>query len=78
MDEWRRSAVDAAIMAESTWIRMAADMHSGGYQTFQAVAELGAPEWPKEPWGEILAVGLRDRRIESEDHAVIRQLLGEA
>jgi hypothetical protein len=78
VDEWRRSAAEAAHLAETRWIRLAADMHLGAYQTFEAVADLGDPRWPSEPWAEVVKVALRDRRIDSEDHAVIRQLLGHA
>ena len=75
-DTWRRSAAEAAHLAESKWIRLAADMNLGAYQTFAAVADLGEPKWPTEPWVEILKIAMRDRRIDAEDHAVIRQLLG--
>jgi len=78
VDEWRRSAAEAAHLAESKWIRLAADMHLGAYQTFEAVADLGDPKWPAESWAEVVKVALRDRRIDNEDHAVIRQLLGHA
>ena len=78
VDEWRRSAAEAAHLAEKKWIRLTADMHLGAYQTFEAVADLGEPKWPTESWAEVLKVALRDRRIDSEDHAVIRQLLGHA
>lgn len=78
VDEWRKSAAEAAHLAESKWIRLAADMHLGAYQTFEAVADLGDPVWPAESWTEVVKIALRDRRIDSEDHAVIRQLLGHA
>jgi hypothetical protein len=78
VDEWRKSAAEAAHLAESRWIRLAADMHLGAYQTFEAVADLGDPKWPAESWTEVVKIALRNRRIDSEDHAVIRQLLGHA
>lgn len=77
-DAWRRSAADAAKLAEAKWIRIAADMNLGAYQAFEAIADLGEPRWPAEPWIEVLKVALRDRLIESEDHSVVRQLLGQA
>jgi len=75
-DAWRRSAAEAAHLAESKWTRLSADMNLGAYQPFEAVADLGEPKWPTEPWMEILKIAMRDRRIDTEDHAVIRQLLG--
>lgn len=76
-DSWRTSAAEAAGLAERHWIRLSADMHLGAYQTFQAVADLGEPRWPTETWAEVLRIALRDRIIDSEDHAVARQLLGQ-
>jgi hypothetical protein len=57
-------------------VRIAADMHLGAYQPFEAVADLGDPKWPSESWIEVVKIALRDRRIDSEDHAVVRQLHG--
>jgi hypothetical protein len=76
-DTWRASAAEAASLAESRWVRIAADMHLGAYQPFEAVADLGDAKWPVESWPEVVRIALRDRRIDSEDHAVIRQLLGQ-
>ena len=76
-DSWRTSAAEAATLAETKWVRIAADMHLGAYQPFEAVADLGDPKWPNESWTEVVKIALRDRRIDSEDHAVIRQLLGQ-
>jgi len=77
-DEWRKSAAEAAHLAESKWVRLVADMHLGAYQPYAANSDLGEPKWPAESWPEVLKVALRDRRIDSEDHAVVRQLLGQA
>jgi hypothetical protein len=50
----------------------------GAYQAYEAIADLGDPKWPVEPWATVVKVALRDRMIDSEDHAVIRELLGQA
>ena len=75
-DSWRTSAAEAAGLAERAWIRLSADMHLGAYQTFAAVADLGEPKWPTEAWADVIRIALRDRIIDAEDHAVVRQLLG--
>jgi len=77
-DEWRKSAAEAAHLGETRWIRVAADMHLGAYQAFEAVADLGEPKWPDEPWPAIVRIAFRGRYIGAEDHAVIRQLRGHA
>jgi len=76
-DAWRTSAAEAATLAESRWIRISADMSLGAYQTFEAAADLGEARWPDEPWVDVVKIALRDRRIDSEDHVVVRQLLGQ-
>lgn len=76
-DNWRTSAAEAAGISERRWIRLTADMHLGAYQTFAAVTDLGDPRWPTEAWGEVVRIALRDRVIDAEDHAVVRQLLGQ-
>ena len=75
-DAWRQSALDAAALAEKKWIRIVPDMNLGAYQPFEAVAELGDPKWPAEAWAAVVKVALRDRVIDSEEHAVVRDLLG--
>jgi len=76
-DGWLTSAAEAATLAETRWIRVAADMHLSAYQTYQAIAELGDPQWPTESWANIVKIALQNRRIDREDHAVVRQLLGQ-
>jgi hypothetical protein len=76
-DAWRQSAAEAAAMAEAKWLRVSADMHLGAYQPFVAVADLGPPKWPEEEWPVVVKVALRDRLIKSNDHPVVRELLGQ-
>lgn len=76
-DAWRKSAIEAAEIAVKKWVRISADMNLGAYQVFMASAELGDPKWPTETWPEVLKIALKDKRIDSEEHDVIRQLLGQ-
>jgi hypothetical protein len=73
---WHDSALEAAALAESRWTRVAADMSLGAYQPAVALADLGEPQWPAEPWAEIVKIALRGKVIDTLDHAVVRQLLG--
>lgn len=77
-DAWRRSAAEAAALAEKKWVRIAADMHLGAYQPFEAQGELGDPRWPAEEWPRIMAIAMRGWLIDSCDHPVVLSLLGEA
>jgi hypothetical protein len=78
IDDWNRSALEAAAMAETQWVRVASNMALGAYEVFTASAEWHEPEWPDTPLKEILRVAFKGRVIESLDHPVLRQLRGEA
>lgn len=75
-DSWRSSAAEAATLAETRWVRISADMHLGAYQPFVATGDFGEPKWPQEAWPEVAKIALKGRRIDSEEHPVIQQLLG--
>jgi hypothetical protein len=77
LDEWNRSALDAATMAQGQWVRVAANMHLGAYEVFKASPDLPAPEWPEVPFAELLRVAFKDRFLTSLDHPVLRRLRGE-
>ena len=76
-NEWNDSAMDAAKLAESLWVRLAANMTSGHYDIFKAVGELPEPEWPELSLREILRLSFKNRFIETMDHPCLRSLRGE-
>ncbi len=76
-DEWNRSALEAAEMAQKRWIRVAANMALGAYEVYEAVSNLPEPEWPEVEFKEILRIGFKDHFITSLDHPVVRRLQGE-
>lgn len=78
LDDWNQSALDAAAMAKGQWLRVAANMHLGAYEIFQASAELPAPEWPDVPFAKLLEVAFGKRYITSLDHPILQKLRGEA
>jgi len=73
---WNDSALAAARLAESRWVRAASNMGAGMYDTFEAAAELSEPEWPELSLTEILRLCFQNRFIESVDHPAIRALRG--
>jgi hypothetical protein len=75
-DNWRQSALEAAQLAESKWVRISADMALGAYQCFAAVADLGDPKWPQEGWKKVMEIGLRGLLISSMDHDIVQRLVG--
>lgn len=73
---WNDSALAAARLAESSWIRLAANMGGGMYDTYEAAGELSEPTWPELSFREILKLCFKDRFIQTADHPVIRALRG--
>ena len=77
-NSWNESAIAAAKLAESHWVRMSANMAAGYYDVCQATDELAQPEWPPLSFPKILELGFRGQFITSIDHPVLKQLRGEA
>jgi hypothetical protein len=78
VDEWSRSALQAADLASTRWVRVTSNMQLGAYEVHEATAEWPEPEWPAEPFNDILRAAFKQRVIDSFDHPVLRRLRGEA
>jgi hypothetical protein len=78
IDDWSRTAMDAAIQAKTRWVRTYADMSLGGYRIEVAAEGLQEPKWPADLTPpEIIPIAFRDKVISQWDHLVLRQLRGE-
>jgi hypothetical protein len=77
-DNWGLSALEAAQMAQKTWVRVTSNQSLGAYEVFEAPAQLPEPNWPDVPFRELLRVAFKDKFIDSLDHPVLRKLRGEA
>jgi hypothetical protein len=77
IDEWNRSATEAAQMATTKWVRVAANMPLGAYDVFQATGDFPDPEWPDVGFKALLDVAFKDRFIDSLEHPVVKRLRGE-
>jgi hypothetical protein len=77
IDEWNRTALEAANLAVKSWVRVAANRARGAYDVFQATGQLKDPEWPNVPLKDILRIAFKDKRIDTFDHPVLRKLRGE-
>ena len=75
---WHLSLWQACELGMTSWIRCAANMNLGGYDTFEASGNIPEPEWPDKSFAELLRIAFRERLIDSESHPVIRQLFGYA
>lgn len=77
-NHWNDSALAAARLAESCWVRVAANMLAGLYDTFQAGGDLPDPQWPELSIQEVLRLCFRDRFIRDSDHPALKALRGES
>jgi len=77
-NSWNESAIAAAGLAETQWIRMVANMQAGMYDVLAAQGELSEPEWPDTTFGDVLRLCFRDRFIRDMDHPVLKALRGES
>jgi hypothetical protein len=77
IDDWNRSALEAAMLAASKWVRVASNMALGAYEVWEATAEFPEPTWPELPFNDILRVAFKGRVIDTLAHPVIKRLRGE-
>lgn len=71
---WTQTAMKAAEIAGSKWIRLVPS--SGCYKTVSAEGEFDEPVWPEQTWEEVLTVAFSDKVIASADHPVVSELRG--
>jgi hypothetical protein len=76
-DEWSRTALDAAQLAKTRWVRVTANMALGAYDVWEGGADLSEPEWPVTPFSDLLRVAFGRWYINAPDHPVLRRLRGE-
>lgn len=79
LDDWSRSAQEAAIEARKHWLRLQSNRKAGYYDCWIAPdnAQIPEPKWPDLTLRELLKIAFRDRLIDSYDHVVLRKLRGE-
>jgi hypothetical protein len=78
LDDWSRSALEAADKASSRWIRVTANMSLQAYQIAVATGLASEPAWPDMSFQEIIKIAFRDKMISDRSHPVLRRLRGEA
>jgi hypothetical protein len=78
VNEWHRSAGEAAERAMDVWLRVLADMPLGAYVMYEASAAVPDPVWPTVTFRELLKIGFRDKLVDRLDHPVVKRLRGES
>ncbi len=77
IDSWSESALEAVKTAQTSWVRVSANMQLGAYDVVESLSYEDEPVWPTESMKELLAVAFRGKLIDSLDHPVLRRLRGE-
>jgi hypothetical protein len=77
IDDWNRSALEAADAARHTWVRVVANQHLGAYDVLASSGIVAQPEFPDLTMGQVLKIAFKDRFIDSPDHPTLRRLRGE-
>lgn len=73
---WHESLLQAVLRARMVWLRISANMALGGYDIFEAAANLPEPIWPDITLDNLLEVAFRGRIITSIDHPIAQERLG--
>lgn len=76
LDNWNRSAMEAAELATKSWVRVVSNMSLGAYDVLLPDGKFPEPEWPDVDFRTILKIAFKDCFIQSLDHPVIRGLQG--
>jgi len=77
VNDWHRTAREGAARSVDRWIRLVPNMALGANEIFEAPSGTPDPVWPEHSFEELLAIGFRDRIIQSLDHPVLKRLRGE-
>jgi hypothetical protein len=76
-DGWMRTAMEAATLARTQWVRVSPNMAAGCYDVLAAKGQLPDPEWPTVPLAKLLRVAFQDHTISDLDHPILKKLRGE-
>jgi len=76
-NSWFDSAREAAAAAAKGWVRVVANMSTGGYDYLIAPGTLAEPEWPDTSYGDLLSIAFKGGRfIDTLDHPLVSRLQG--
>lgn len=76
LDNWNRSAHQAAGEAMKGWVRLASNRDLGAYDVFVPQAHFPAPVWPSISFDDIIRIAFREHFIRDLEHPVIKMLQG--
>ena len=72
------TALEAAEIAKSQWIRLRASMILKAYEVYIATGYIDEPQWPDLGFPEIIKIAFKERYVDTIDHPVLKRLRGES
>ena len=77
LDNWNRSALEAAQLAMAGWVRVSSNQPLGGYDVIRPKADFPDPVWPDLDLQQMLAIAFKHFFIDSLEHPRLRAIRGE-
>jgi hypothetical protein len=77
LDNWNRSALEAAQLAMAGWVRVSSNLPLGGYDVIRPKADFPDPVWPGLDLQQMLAIAFKHFFIDSLEHPRLRAIRGE-
>jgi len=78
LDSWNESKLEAARLAEESWVRLRANMPLKAYEIMIAEGCTDEPDWPEDlTFDRALELAFRDSRIDDIDDPILKNLRGE-
>ena len=77
LDNWNRSAMEAAELAMENWVVVKANMALGAYEVFAATGEIPTPNWPEKSFQELVSIAFKDKFIRDPNHIILQRLRGQ-
>ncbi len=75
-NKWTVSAREAAELAKTVWVKLAADMQARVYKVYKAEGKLPDPVFPDKGFGALLTMAFQGRVIDKTDHAAVQEARG--
>lgn len=75
-NQWHASLGESLHLATQHWLRLYANMRTGGYDVCVAENDQTEPIWPTETMHELLEIAFKNKVITSVEHPLIQELLG--
>ena len=64
------------IRSRFPWVRLVANRELGAYEVVVAEGIPTEPAWPNKSLSELVTTAFRERYVDSEEHPLVRELLG--